>query len=167
MSAVRNAISTAIRSRLALDLPGARDLSASPFAVAAGRLPAYAVKVEPVSSEIASMSAPGEFVCDDRVTVLAWAEGDQEAEANLWAFASEIFEILHREPADLGGLVLRMVPAGSEVQAHPAEKRVWLLQTAFDVRFVEAPAVQAGDLSAGSSLGFRARGVARDAPSGD
>lgn len=157
MSAVRNAISAAIRSRLALDLPGARDISASPYAISAASLPAYAVKVDPVGSEIASMSAPGEFIFDDRVTVLAWAEGDQETEASLWAFASEIFEILHREPADLGGLVLRMVPAGSEVQAYPAEKRVWLLQTAFDVRFVECPAAcsSSSNLSAGLSLGFR------------
>jgi hypothetical protein len=138
MSYNRNRIAGSIRSRLAADLTGARDLTGSPFPVSAEGLPAYAVKLQPVSTQTASMGSR-DFIVEDRASIFAWAVGDQGTDAALWAFADELSEIVYRAPLDLGGLVERMVPAGAEVQAFPAAARVWGLQ-----------------FSAGFSLGFRA-----------
>jgi hypothetical protein len=158
MSYIRNQISGAIRSRLAADLTGALDLSASPFPLAASRLPAYAVQITPQSSEVAEMGRPGHFIVQDRASVLAWAEGDASIEAQLWAFADELFELVHRATEDLGGRVERMVPGGAEVQAFPGERRVWGLEFAVDLLYLEtpSPAIASADFSAGFSLGFRA-----------
>jgi len=158
MSYNRNRIAGAIRSRLAADLTGAVDLSASPFPLAASRLPAYAVKITPQSSEVAEMGRPGHFIVQDRASIFAWAEGDQSTEAQLWAFADELFEIVHRAPDDLGALVERMVPGGAEVQAFAGERRIWGLEFAADLLYLEtpSPAIVSADFSAGFSLGFRA-----------
>jgi hypothetical protein len=157
MSYNRSRIAGSIRSRLAADLTGARDLTGSPFPVSAEGLPAYAVKLQPVSTQTASMGSR-DFIVEDRASIFAWAVGDQGTDAALWAFADELSEIVYRAPLDLGGLVERMVPAGAEVQAFPAAARVWGLQFSIDLLYIEtpSPAIEAADFSAGFSLGFRA-----------
>jgi hypothetical protein len=157
MSYNRNRIAGSIRSRLAADLTGARDLTGSPFPVSAEGLPAYAVKLQPVSTQTASMGSR-DFIVEDRASIFARAVGDQGTDAALWAFADELSEIVYRAPLDLGGLVERMVPAGAEVQAFPAAARVWGLQFSIDLLYIEtpSPAIEAADFSAGFSLGFRA-----------
>ena len=101
MSYIRNQIASAIRSRLAEGLTGARDLTASPFPVSAEGLPAYAVKLQPISTQVAGMGSP-DFIVEDRASVLVWDEGDQSAESDLWAFAREVAEIVNGAPDDLG-----------------------------------------------------------------
>lgn len=157
MSYNRNRIAGAIRARLAADLTGARDLTGIPFPTAAASLPAYSVKLQPISTEVAGMGSR-DFIVEDRATIFAWALGDQGTDAQLWAFADELAEIVARAPLDLGGLVERMVPSGAEVQAFPGEARIWGLQFSIDLLYLETPppAIDAADFSAGFSLGFRA-----------
>jgi hypothetical protein len=157
MSYVRNRIAGAIRARLAADLTGARDLTGSPYPVSAEGLPAYAVKLQPVSTQIAAIGSR-DFIVEDRASIIAWAVGDQGTDAALWSFADELAEILHRAPLDLDGLVERMIPAGAEVQAFAGAARIWGLQYSIDLLYLEtpSPAVEAADFSAGFSLGFRA-----------
>lgn len=154
MSKIRNGIASAVRTRLQLEFTGARDLSASPYPVAGDKLPAYAVKVESQSTEPAEMGSSQKFIAKDRISVLAWAEGDPSTEATLWAFADEIFEVVSRAPENLGGLVEHMVAFGSEVRPWAAASRVWSLEFAIDVIYLETPTIT--DFDAGFSLGFRA-----------
>lgn len=152
-----NQITAAIRSRLAADFAGARDLTASPFPVSAEGLPAFAVKLQPVSTQPAGMGSR-DLIVEGRASIFAWAVGDQGTDAVLLSFADEIAEIIDRAPLDLGGLVERMVPAGIEVAAFPAHSRVWGLQYSLDLLYLETPAseIEPSGFSAGFSLGFRA-----------
>lgn len=155
MSHTRSLIATHVRARLALAFPGARDLSASPFAVAADALPAYAVKLTPAASEPAGMGDPGIYHNTDRLSIFAWCEGDASAEANLYAFAAEVWQIVAREPEDLGGLVFSMRQTGAEVQPHPAEKRLWALEIAIEILYRDTPPAPSGEgVTAGAALGF-------------
>ena len=67
------------------------------------------------------MNDPGRYIVQDRAMLYAWAEGDPSVEAQLWAFADELADIVFRAPADLDGLIERMVPAGAAVQAHAGD----------------------------------------------
>ncbi|TPE52583.1 hypothetical protein [Amaricoccus solimangrovi] len=155
---VRSQIFGAVRSRLALNLTGALDLTGSPFPAPSARLPAYAIRIAEQSAEPADMGSNW-LIVRDRLTLHGWAEGDQSLAPAMLSFAGELRDLMLAAPVDLGGLAESITPAGLDVAQHAGERRVLGCEVAFDLLYLEAPpaapiAGDAGAFSAGFSLGF-------------
>lgn len=152
---VRSQIFGAARSRLALRLTGALDLTGSPYPASSARLPAYAIKIAELSAEPADMGS-GRLIVRDRLTVYGWAEGDLALAPAMLDFAGELRDLMLEAPVDLGELAELVTPAGLDVAQHTGERRILGCEVAFDLTYLEAPPVegQSASFSAGFSLGF-------------
>lgn len=129
-AALRRLIREEVEARVRAAFPLAANTAPDPEAIASARLPAFAVRVIEAQSARRGMGSDALEV-SDRVEVAFWTEGGPDLRDVLEGHAATLEAAVLAAPADLGGLVRSILPAGSETLTAPGASRVGRVDLTF------------------------------------
>lgn len=129
------AVAAAVRARLAAAFPAAADVSDAPEPTGAGRLPAFAVRVRRLSSEIVTIGTAPEVEETLDISVAFWRTGESSGFWDALAGdAAAIRAAVFADPPDLDDLVAGLDAGAEEFDLEVAEKRVGRAEVVFEAR---------------------------------